>query len=254
MTDWKATMSITLREWRGPLLIWALLTAVAALTGPFETYQVLSAAPRTLYWAGIVGLSVAFDAGFRRLLRDRPLAWHLLARLPFALLLAGMVHLVNHLVFSGWQGWGGYLFLAGVVLAITAVFEIAARALAWQGPALPGAVPSGPVPAAPDPAETFLRRLPLDKRGALIRLEAQDHYLNVVTGAGAALILMRMADAEAELTGVPGLRVHRSHWVAQDAVRRHLRRTGRDFLEMADGAEVPVSRSYRPAAVAAGLI
>ena len=249
MTDWTTTLSATLREWRGLLLIWALLTVMAALTGPFETFGALTAGRRLLYWAGIVALSVLLDAGFRHLTRGRALHWHLLGRLPFALLLAGLVHLINRVVFDGWQGWGDYLFLAGVVLAITVVAEIAARALV--PPAAPGAAQAD---AEADPAQTFLKRLPLDRRGPLIRLEAQDHYLNVVTGAGAALILMRMADAEAELAGVAGLRVHRSHWVALPAVRRHLRRDGRDFLVMRDGAEVPVSRSYRAAAQAAGLI
>jgi DNA-binding LytR/AlgR family response regulator len=64
---------------------------------------------------------------------------------------------------------------------------------------------------------------------------------------------MRLGDAMQELAG-QGLQVHRSHWVAPEAVRRHRRDKGRDLLVMTDGAEVPVSRSFRAAAQDAGLI
>lgn len=77
-----------------------------------------------------------------------------------------------------------------------------------------------------------------------MRIEAQDHYLNVVTQKGSALILMRMGDAMAELKG-RGLQVHRSHWVSEGHVTAHRRDKGRDVLVMTDDAEVPVSRSFR---------
>lgn len=97
-------------------------------------------------------------------------------------------------------------------------------------------------------------RLPDNRKGPLIRIEARDHRLNVVTEHGAATILMRMSDAEAMLAADKGLRVHRSHWVARDAVRAHVRREGRDFVVLTDGAEIPVSRGFRQAALDAGLI
>lgn len=90
-------------------------------------------------------------------------------------------------------------------------------------------------------------------RGTLSRIEAQDHYLNVVTDAGSALVLMRFGDAVAELSEVAGARVHRSHWVAQAGVARILRKEGRQFLLMRDGAEVPVSRANRAALRELGL-
>jgi len=106
----------------------------------------------------------------------------------------------------------------------------------------------------PDPETLFQRRLPLEKRGCLIRLEAQDHYLNVVTKAGSALLLMRLQDAVEALAGLQGLQVHRSHWVALSAVAAHRRDKGRDFLVLTNGDEVPISRSFRPDVKAAGLI
>lgn len=241
-------MLVTFREMRIPLTIWAMLSVIAAIAGPFETGLSLPFTPRLVYWSAIVGFSVLLDALCRRVVAGQDLAWRLLGRIPFALILAGVIYVVNHFVFDGWQGWGAFAYLAGIVVVVTAAVEIAAR-LFRHAPDQDVAL-AGP---AVDPAETFLRRLPLDKRGALIRLEAQDHYLNVITSKGAALILMRMADAEAELAGVPGLRVHRSHWVALAQVAGHIRKDGRDFLVTCDDAQVPVSRANRAAVQEVGL-
>ena len=104
-----------------------------------------------------------------------------------------------------------------------------------------------------DPSAKLQRKLPLQARGALVRIEAQDHYLNVVTDWGSALILMRLSEAAEALEGFAGLQVHRSHWIAVEAVRAHRRETGRDILVMRDGTEVPVARGRRAAAQEAGL-
>jgi DNA-binding LytR/AlgR family response regulator len=91
----------------------------------------------------------------------------------------------------------------------------------------------------------FLDRLPLKLRGAEIwAVEAEDHYLRLHTSKGQDLILMRLADAVTELEGIEGARVHRSWWVARDAITDARRGDGRATLTLKDGAEVPVSRTY----------
>ena len=42
------------------------------------------------------------------------------------------------------------------------------------------------------------------------------------------------------------MQVHRSHWVARAAVTRTVRRSGRVILELVNGVDVPVSRSFVP--------
>ena len=252
-------MSSTHREW-GLLArasaAWALFTVFAVAAGPFGTLDSLSLTGRIGYWGGCVAVAVGLTVLRLRLVRDDRWSVKLAVQIPYSLALTGAVYPLNTYVFEGWGGWADFLYLL-VVIGIT-VAVVTAGTMVWPRRAVAAAgadhAAAAPSEVAEDPADRFLRRLPFDKRGGLVRLEAQDHYLNVVTGAGAALILMRISDAEAELAGVRGLRVHRSHWVALDAVRRHLRRDGRDFLVMRDGAEVPVSRSYRPAATEAGLI
>jgi hypothetical protein len=91
----------------------------------------------------------------------------------------------------------------------------------------------------------FLERLPLKLRGGEVwAVEAEDHYLRLHTSKGQDLILLRLADAVAELEGIEGAQVHRSWWVARDAVAEARRGDGRATLTLKDGSEVPVSRTY----------
>ena len=243
-------MSYTLRERNGlavPFAVWGLATVLCTIAGPFGTHAVLDVVPRFFYWAGIVALSVlgaAFCIRMGGMLprRRRAVLWA-----GYVITLSGATHLVNSALFDTWQGAGQFLYLLGIV-GVTVIVVHGAITLAKSvfAPA-DDAVPV-------DMQAVFLRRIPLEKRAPLIRMEAQDHYLNVVTHAGSALVLMRMQDAVDALAGVEGLQVHRSHWVAQAAVAAHRRDKGRDFLILSNGDEIPVSRSYRPFVQEAGLI
>ena len=103
------------------------------------------------------------------------------------------------------------------------------------------------------PAPKFLQRLPAKLNGAeLYAVEAEDHYLRLHTSAGQDLILMRLADAIAELEGIEGAQTHRSWWVAKAAVTSAERMEGRAVLTLKDGAEVPVSRGFAKGLRAAG--
>jgi DNA-binding LytR/AlgR family response regulator len=80
----------------------------------------------------------------------------------------------------------------------------------------------------------------------------QDHYVEIVTEAGAHLVLLRLSDAMAEAAPTPGLQVHRSHWVAERAVAGAKREDGRLRLVLVDGTEIPVSRGRARAVREAG--
>jgi hypothetical protein len=108
------------------------------------------------------------------------------------------------------------------------------------GPATRAALPTPS--GAPAPVR-FLDRLPPKLKGAtLYAVEAEDHYLRLHTSKGSDLILLRMADAIVELDGIEGAQVHRSWWVAKDAVAEIKRADRRVRLVLKDGAEAPVSR------------
>jgi len=96
--------------------------------------------------------------------------------------------------------------------------------------------------------------VPLRQRSRLIALIVEDHYVDIVTDKGKTLVLMRLADAMREAAPVPGLQIHRSHWVALDAVVRAQRSEGKVMLELSNGMRLPVSRGFLPAAKDAGLV
>ncbi|WP_298857876.1 LytTR family DNA-binding domain-containing protein [uncultured Sulfitobacter sp.] len=239
-------MQFALREMtrhRVPLLIWLVVTAVAVVAGPFGTLDAMRLGGRVLYWGGIAGGSILLSFGARWLARDMGRWGKIAVQAGFVLVVASLAHLMNSLVFEIWGGWADWVYLTGTVGLVTAAVNLVVWAV----------VPAVEEDVGKPEGEAFLRRLPIEFRGPLVRIEAQDHYLNVVTAKGQTLILMRLGDAIAELEG-RGLQVHRSHWIATDAVTKSRRENGRDVLVMADAAQVPVSRSFRSAAQDAGLL
>ncbi len=99
----------------------------------------------------------------------------------------------------------------------------------------------------------FAERLPIGLQSSrILALSAEDHYLRVHTDSGDALILMRLSDAIAEIEAANGLQTHRSWWVARDAVTSAKRSESKGVISLANGVEVPVSRTYLKAVGAAG--
>ena len=71
----------------------------------------------------------------------------------------------------------------------------------------------------------------------------EDHYVRAHTMLGSDLVLLRLRDALGELDGIEGAQVHRSWWVARDAVEG-VERDGRSVrLVLPRGIAAPVARS-----------
>lgn len=159
---------------------------------------------------------------------------------------------------------GGIVILFGFVLFICLIMVALDLAMHKDGRAgLPVAAPviatvatvASQDPAAADPLDRFRERLPHGLRAArLLALEAEDHYLRVHTDSGSGLILLRLADAVAELSGVEGAQTHRSWWVARSAVVGTKRLDGRATLTLEGGQHAPVSRSFYKAINEAGWL
>ncbi|MCT7942122.1 LytTR family DNA-binding domain-containing protein [Shewanella holmiensis] len=92
--------------------------------------------------------------------------------------------------------------------------------------------------------EQFMALLPLEKRGKLLCLEMDDHYLKVHTDKGQHMLLMRLKDALMQLEGFPGLQTHRSWWVANHAVVSVNKENRKMSLLLTNHLEVPVSRTF----------
>jgi hypothetical protein len=240
--------------------MWTGLVAagvILGLSGPFGTDEVLGPVPRLAYWLVVSAIGFLLGSSVATFTADQ-LEARGSGKWPASIvagLLAGCANLmalvvVNWLVFRLPWGTPGYLTVLGPnVIVISLVITLAAVAIGSQTR-----------PAADTPAETapqpprILDRLPLDKRGPLIALSVQDHYVQVSTTKGNELILLRLSDAMAEVGDTPGLQVHRSHWVAIPAVKSTRRDGARAILTMANGMDIPVSRTYLPAIKEAGLL
>ncbi len=96
---------------------------------------------------------------------------------------------------------------------------------------------------ADSPVAEFLAQLPPDKQGRILLLKSELHYLQVVTENGSTLILYNLSDAVAQLPPSLGMMVHRSYWVAFDAIEEFTRRGRQGELRLVNGERVPVSRN-----------
>ena len=90
----------------------------------------------------------------------------------------------------------------------------------------------------------LLLKLPASKRGRLLSLSAEQHYVRVRTEAGEDLVLMPFSEALASLPNDLGMRIHRSHWVSRNAVEKVEAAPNRLKVVLENGTELPVSRSF----------
>ena len=242
-----------LREWRrhfSEARTWIVIAGIAAalsLAAPFESDRLMRALPRFCYWFGIVAST--YMTGF--------LVAHLMlglqARLGRPLLVAAsaivggiaitaVVAIINLLALDYWPGaeapvtFGTTFCIAAIV---SLLFEM---------------VSTHPTAETVAPAPSILDRIPLEKRGPLVAISVEDHYVRVRTHKGEAVILMRLGDAMRETGQTQGLQVHRSHWVSVPEVRAARRDGDRAILTMSHGTEIPVSRRYIPDIKEAGLL
>ena len=247
-------LQFALREVRGLLhrpgfwIVLAAAIAILVVSGPSDTLTRFNAAERTAYWATIA-FPTFVTGQFATVLLVRLIRPLIGARIPSialggllaALPITAEVWLVNF-VFpdstptSAADLVGLYGMCLVITLAIATIYDVSS----------PKAAETVPYPAlAEDNGNRFLKRIPARLGTELVSLQAQDHYLEVTTTKGHDLILMRLSDAEAELAGYPGMRVHRSWWVARAGVDGIETAGDRMTIRLSSGAVAPVSRANR---------
>ncbi|WP_429911807.1 LytTR family DNA-binding domain-containing protein [Glycocaulis sp.] len=248
--------SQTLRKWAVRAAWLVALGTFLAILGPYGTGRV--GWPQVwVYWVGLIvmGAVVGWTTGplAQRLFPALP-GWchYVIAAFCISVPVTAAVFAINVLMAGAvhWRAlpvtWFFVLVVSGFVVAIAWIahhiedLRQAARASS-----------SGAVPARP--SDALLGKLPHPLRKArILSMSAEDHYLRVRTDSGEALILMRLSDGIAACGALDGAQVHRSWWVARDAVRDVKKGDGRGTLILEDGREVPVSRSFYPALRDAG--
>lgn len=236
------------------LVIPVTVGLVMATIGPFGTYDDLSFNERAIYWVSIFVLNwFQVDLLVRLMVRFMPeptwpfpapwIAGAIVAALPATL----EVYLLETYLRSHSHPpdvVGLYFSVALLTIAVTIPVGYFNRRILRE-----------PAPT-PDMSATpfFMRRIPAHLGDELLCLEMEDHYLRVHTAAGSDIILCRMRDAAAELASMEGLQVHRSYWVARNAVREIARDGDKLILILTNGMRVPVSRTYRPQLRASGWL
>ena len=251
----ESNLHLALRETTGLLRqpgVWMGMAAVSlilALSGPFGTGELMRLAPRVGYWGLTVFVTFVSGAfvsdwtlGRGRAYRSGVVGATVLAGGATGLIVSAEVLVLIWLAIGLVPANGRYV--AEIWANCTATALIIVSALTWHN----RQAATGPVTAR------LLDRLEIDRRGALLSLSQQDHYVEVTTSAGQSLILMRLSDAIAKTEGTPGLQTHRSDWVAIGAVASAQSRDGRVVLKLHDGRELPLRRSYVAAVRRAGVL
>ena len=218
---------------------------VLGMSGPFDTMALLSFGPRVVYWTIVVVLTFVVGSFISTigniLLHGKPL-WMNVVFNAFTVGLSVTVVLIilNSIAFGFLPETRNDLLTHWMyVTAISAVIETGSKLVR----------PPETVKHPP-----LLDRLPYAKRGALIALSAQDHYVGVHTARGTEMLLMRMSDAIKEAGPTVGLQIHRSHWVAMDQIANVRRINDRAEVVLSTGETRPISRGYMAAVRDAGLL
>ncbi len=95
------------------------------------------------------------------------------------------------------------------------------------------------------PAPAFIEKMtkPIGREPWAIK--AEQHYIRIYTQLGDEMVLYRFSDAIKGLEGFDGLQVHRSYWVAINAIESIENGGSSMTLKLKNEIEVPVSKSYR---------
>ena len=245
------------------LLVFIAFPVVMAIVGPFGTYSEMSFAERLLYWTILcVGIGMLMVTVMLFVMKDpsrhgpgmaaRIVLGSMLAAVPGSALVVLMYELMRDVPMDLSIPRLALLWAEVTFVGIVVSFVEVARARSMGGITAPEdgvKVPDEPgnaEPATVVPVTLLNDRLPksFGRPADIISLSMQDHYVEITCTTGVDLQLMRLGDAIAELDGLDGLRIHRSHWVAR-AHLVDLRKDGhRCWAELSDGRELPVSQTY----------
>lgn len=233
------------------LLLLACVGLVMAELGPYRTLDKPQVV-RILYW-----LLAVFGSGLAGILAERAIAqrvrgfWLRVAVVSIAItpVVTLYIYVLNAVLLDLPRRWWLLPQLAWQVL-IVMLLLMTLRALLWRRIIETRTIV---VPPLAESERNFRLRLSAKRRAArLIAIEAEDHYVRVHTDNGSELVPMRFSDALEELDRAYGYRLHRSWWVAADAIERVRWKRGGGQARLTGGTLVPVSRRFAAALKSAG--
>ena len=251
----KSTMIAAWRAARKPVnfALWVILALALTIGGPFGTYETVDIGTRFVYWILVVPVSalIGFQVSYlvEMIWPSLPLVISdLMSSMGITIIFAPMAWLLTQAM----------LVAPGVEvpsLSEMAFYVFAVAMAVMTGRRLiPGIEKRNYLPRTHDSKRPrLLKRVPRLIDAQVIRITSQGHFVEIVSDAGTERIRMRLSDAVDEMDSVPGLLVHRSHWVAQEAIVASETVAGKAQLRLRNGDTVPVSRTYRGMLEEAGV-
>lgn len=239
------------------LSIWLIASLGTVLAGPFGTFDSMSFGMRALYWPLVTTSSIllgylAYAITRMMVGKTEDLKSHVIAGALGTLFIATDVFMLSQLVspdrdvgepYLHFLGWVGFVFLA-VILGRVMFLKAISSEISEQILPTIKIEPHNPLPEAVD-GPRILDRLPKTEHGMVMRLSANDHFVHIVTEAGEHPVRMRLRDAISEMDGIAGSLLHRSHWVAHEAITQQDKAEGKVQIVLKNGDRIPVSRNYR---------
>lgn len=224
-------------------------SVLTTVTGPFGTFDSMPLINRAMFWACAISMSVVIGFSVRILAREmaaqaRPVVLDMIAPVIFAVLftpvLIGLLSLFRAPMDARLPSAAELFFLSFLIAGCVGVMR---RVLGFETDEQPTEPPR------------LLQRIEGHAGAELMRMTVDDHYVELFFDDGSThRLLMRFSDAVAELDGMDGFCIHRSHWVARAAIHRAFRDKGKVMVELRCGAQLPVGPTYREKLVKIGLV
>jgi len=240
--------SRTYTSWGLRLLLLTGAAIIFALLGPFGTYEALTLAGRFVYWFVLLAAADVCIRLTHRIVERYGVvsgrAGHLAqSAICFTILFSPSAWALSSLFDGGLWDLPGFVIFAGNIGGLAATMGVLTFFF-W-----------GTKEDVVSSRARLYDRLPLPTNASIMRLTVDDHYVDVYLDDGTQhRVLMRLTDAIREMDGAPGFCTHRSHWVSTEHITSAVKEKNREFVVLADGTQVPVSKTYREDVLAAGFL
>ncbi|MFK7836461.1 MAG: LytTR family DNA-binding domain-containing protein [Sulfitobacter sp.] len=253
-------MSFALRQLLSTICqpsFWIIVGSVVfltALAGPYFTLERLTFPERLVYWATTIVLSalvMTFLSSLAyRLTEAQGRNWAVgscIAGLMDVLPVIGSIYLAEGVATGFEIGWPDMisfgtlaLYVVPSVVAVTLVVNWVIT-LQYQNTTTASSDP------APPTATLLQNKLPHHLGQEIVSVQAQDHYVEVTTPKGKAMVLMRLGDAVKDLEPLGGMQVHRSWWVNLSHVSAIEKTPSGPEIILTSDQRLLVGRSFRTA-------
>ena len=228
---------------------WLFGSLILSLIGPFGTFTVLNPVGSLAFWFSVTALAIIL-LGFVMFVTRRVFGaehsrffFDAIQTPMFAVLYIEPLH---RLII--WHADGAEVFdkpATAFVIIVTTLLLIGVReviiALRQSGARSSRAVRVETAESAPCP---LTDRLPQGAERDIWAVTSQNHHVIVRGRTRECTVLLRFSDALRALANRQGIQVHRSHWVADEAVAAWMRDGHRLTLVLHDGHSVPVSKTF----------